>query len=255
MKSGTRSRPLGRRKPSVAARIRPFWILASLAAIVLVAAGAWLVQAPWFRIARVSVNVPLESPVTGDDVLRAAGVARGMNLWLLDTGAIARRVEAIPYVAAATIDREQVPQPSVELSVTLRRPSACVRAGDAVVTIDAAARVLQTGCALEAAARIDAGRATAPAPGGTIADPDLSRLLADAKILADAELGVRTLGRDRWGGLEAIDASGIRLRFGSDDDLAKKAALVAPVRAGVEPSRVIRVIDLRAPGTPIVDFR
>jgi hypothetical protein len=124
-----------------------------------------------------------------------------------------------------------------------------------VVTIDATARVLQTGCALAAAARIDAGAATVPAPGGTIADPDLSRLLADANILAAADLGIRTLGRDHWGGLEAVDVSGIRLRFGSDDDLAKKAALVAPVRAGVGPSRLIRSIDLRAPGTPIVVFR
>jgi hypothetical protein len=227
----------------------------SVAAIVLVAAGAWLVQAPWFRIARVNVNVPLESPVTADDVLGAAGVARGLNLWLLNTGAIAHRIEAIPYVDVATIDRAQVPAPSVELNITLRRPTACIRAGDAVVTIDATARVLQTGCALAAAARIDAGAATVPAPGGTIADPDLSRLLADANILAAADLGIRTLGRDHWGGLEAVDVSGIRLRFGSDDDLAKKAALVAPVRAGVGPSRLIRSIDLRAPGTPIVVFR
>ena len=257
MKSGTRARPrsLSRRKPSMAARIRPFWILAEVAAIVLVGAGAWLVQAPWFRIARVSVNVPLESPVAAGDVLRAAGVARGMNLWLLDTGAITRRIEAIPYVDVASLDRTQVPVPSVALSITLRRPSACVRAGEDVVTIDASARVLQIGCALAAAPRIDAGTARVPAPGGTIADPELSQLLADANVLAAADLGIRSLGRDRWGGLEAVDASGMRLQFGSDDDLAKKAALVAPVRAGVGRSRVIRGIDLRAPRTPIVDFR
>ena len=43
--------------------------------------------------------------------------------------------------------------------------------------------------------------------------------------------------------------------FGSDDDLAQKAALIGPVRAGVGSSRIIRAIDLRSPGTPIVDFR
>ena len=46
---------------------------------------------------------------------------------------------------------------------TVRRPTACVRAGDGVVTIDAGGRVLQDGCALRAAARIDAGSATVPA--------------------------------------------------------------------------------------------
>ena len=257
MKSGTRSRPrpLGRRKPSVAARIRPFWILGCFAAIVLIAAGAYLERAPWFRVRDVSISVPLGSPVTSDDVRRAAAIARGTNLWLLDTGAIVRRIEAIPYVDAATLDRTQVPQPAVALSITVRRPTACVRAGDGVVTIDAGGRVLQDGCALRAAARIDAGSATVPAPGGTIADPDLARLLADAKILGDANLTVRSLGRDRWGGLEAVDASGVRLLFGSDDDLAKKAALVGPVRAGIGSSRAVRAIDLRSSGTPIVDFR
>ena len=83
----------------------------------------------------------------------------------------------------------------------------------------------------------------------------MGRLLADAKILSDANLGIRSLGRDRWGGLEAVDASGVRLMFGADEDLAQKAALIGPVRAGVGRARTIRAIDLRSPGTPIVDFR
>jgi cell division protein FtsQ len=257
MKSGTRSRPapLGRRKPSVAARIRPFWILASLAAVALAAVAIWFVRAPAFRIAHVGVSVPLGSPVTSDEVRRAAAIGPGSNLWLLDTGAIALRIEAIPYVDTALVDRTQVPRPQVALSITVRRPSACLRAADRVVTIDATARVLQDGCAMPAAPRISAGTAALPAPGGSISDPDLGRLLADAKILSDANLGIRSLGRDRWGGLEAVDASGVRLMFGSDDDLAQKAALIGPVRAGVGSSRIIRAIDLRSPGTPIVDFR
>jgi hypothetical protein len=108
---------------------------------------------------------------------------------------------------------------------------------------------------MPAAPRISADTAAVPAPGGTISDPDLGRLLADAKILSDANLGIRSLGRDRWGGLEAVDASGVRLMFGADEDLAQKAALIGPVRAGVGRARTIRAIDLRSPGTPIVDFR
>jgi hypothetical protein len=252
----SRPRPLPRRrKASLAARVRPFWILG----IVLIAGLSWglyaLAGAPWFRVARVGIEVPLGSPVSREQVRGAAAIGSDANVWLLRTGAMARRIEAIPYVDRATVHRGQFPQPFVELSATVRRPSACLRGGGREVTIDASARVLQAGCALPGAARIDAGRDRLPAPGAWIADPDVNRLLADARVLADAELAVRNLGRDRWGGLEAVDVTGLTLRFGDDADLAAKAALVAPVRTGIGSKRRLRAIDLRAPATPVVQFR
>ena len=114
---------------------------------------------------------------------------------------------------------------------------------------------MQAGCAAPELARFDAGAARVPAPGGTVADAEIVRLLADAKTLGDASVAVRSLGRDRFGGLEAVDVTGVTLRFGEDDDLAKKAALVGPVRAGIGTKRPLRAIDLRAPGTPTVEFR
>jgi len=249
-------RPLPRRrKPSLAARAKPFWILA----VVLLAGLGWggyaLAGAPWFRVAHVGIDVPLGSPVSREQVRAAAAIGPDANVWLIRGGALARRVEAIPYVDRASIHRGQFPQPFVELGVTVRRPSACLRGAAGDVTIDATARVLQRGCALPAVARVDAGRAALPAPGATIADPDVGRLLADARVLADADLAVRSLGRDRWGGLEAVDVTGVTLRFGDDGDLAKKVVLVAPVRAGIGTKRPVRAIDLRAPATPVVEFR
>jgi hypothetical protein len=252
----SRPRPLPRRrKPSLAARMRPFWIL-GIVAIVGLSWGLYaLAGAPWFRVARVGVDVPLGSPVSREQVRAAAALGPDANVWLLRTGAMARRIEAIPYVERASVHRGQFPQPFVELAATVRRPSACVRSGGREVTIDASARVLQAGCALPAEPRIDAGPGKLPAPGAWIADPAVTKLLADAKILADAELAVRGLARDRWGGLEAVDVTGVTLRFGDDADLAAKAALVAPVRAGIGTKRKLRAIDLRAPATPVVQFR
>jgi POTRA domain, FtsQ-type len=244
-----------RRKPSVVARVKPFWIFIVLLLGLAGWGGAWLVQSPWFRVAHVGIDVPLVSPVSRDDVRRAAAIAPGANVWLLNPRAIARRIEAIPYVDRATVHRGQFPKPFVELAITVRRPTACVRAGRREVTIDATSRVLQAGCAAAPAARIDAGAAKIPAPGGTIADPGIARLLADGKTLADASLAVRSLRRDRWGGLEAVDVTGVTLRFGDDADLKSKAALVEPVRAGIGAKRPVKAIDLRAPGTPIVEFR
>lgn len=244
-----------RRKPSLAARVRPFWVLLVIALALVVWGGVWLAKSPWFRIARVAIDVPLASPVSRDEVRKAAAIPPGANVWLLNTGAIRRRTEAIPYVDRATVHRGQFPKPFVELAITVRRPTACLRAGQDEVTIDATRRVLQTGCATPASARIDAGSGRLPPPGGTVADPGVGRLLADAKTLADANLAVRSLGRDRWGGLEAVDVTGVTLRFGDDADLKAKAALVQPVRAGIEARRVVRAIDLRAPGTPTVEYR
>ena len=200
MKTGARdARPRARtmprrRKPSVAARIKPFWIFAVVLIGLLAWGGAWLVQSPWFRVTRVGIDVPLASPVSRDAVRAAAGISRDANVWLIDTRGAARRIEAIPYVDAASIHRGQFPKPFVELAVTVRRPSACVRGGGRDVTIDATARVLQAGCATASLPRIDAGQAAVPAPGATLSDPELGRLLADAKTLSDANLAVRRLG-------------------------------------------------------------
>ncbi|MDB5028648.1 MAG: Cell division protein FtsQ, partial [Candidatus Eremiobacteraeota bacterium] len=160
-----------RRKPSLAARIKPFWIVAILLVGLIGWGGAWLAQSPWFRIARVGIDVPLASPVSRDEVRAAASLSPDANVWLLDPRAVARRIEAIPYVGRASVHRGQFPAPFVELSIAVRRPSACLRASGRDVTIDATSRVLQNGCAASASAlaRIDAGAARVPPPGRSIA--------------------------------------------------------------------------------------
>ncbi|HYZ17440.1 MAG TPA: FtsQ-type POTRA domain-containing protein [Candidatus Acidoferrum sp.] len=244
-----------RRKPSLIARIRPFWIIALVLAVLLGWGGTALVQSPWFRLARLSIAVPIGSPVSREQIRAAAAIPAGANVWLIGTSGVERRVEAIPYVDRATVRRGQFPQPYVEIDAAMRRPSACIHGANREVTIDASARVLQTGCVIKGTAWIDAGKGKLPPPGGQVTDRDVTRLLADAKTLADANLAVRVLGRDRWGGLQAVDVTGLTLRFGDDADLAKKVALVAPVREGVGRKRLLRAIDLRAPATPVVEFR
>src|SRR6202163_4984631 len=160
-----------RRKASALARIKPFWIFAIILAGLIAWGGAWLAQSPWFRVTRVGIEVPLASPVSRDTVRAAAGISRDANVWLINTRAAARRVEAIPYVDGAEIRRGQFPKPFVELAITVRRPTACVSGGDdGDVTIDGTARVLQAGCAAAALPRIEAGKAAVPAPGGTRGD-------------------------------------------------------------------------------------
>ncbi|MBV9439863.1 MAG: FtsQ-type POTRA domain-containing protein, partial [Candidatus Eremiobacteraeota bacterium] len=184
----------------------------------------------------------------------AAAIAPDANVWLIDTRAVQQRIEAIPYVDRASVRRAQFPHPAVELAVTVRRPADCLRGDGGTVTVDAAARVLQRGCAVPAAPLVVASAAL-PAPGQTVSDASVTRLLRDEAILVQAGLGLRRIARDRWAGLEIVDRSGVTVRFGDDADLPHKAALVGPVRAGIGTRRPVAAIDLRAPATPIVEFR
>jgi len=248
----TSAKPRRRTKPSIAVRVRTFWVIAVLVACLGIALGVAFVNAPQLRVRSVAADVPPGTPVTQSAVLAAAAIDANANLWLLDTGAIRRRIEAIPYVATAAVHRRQFPQSAVQLTVTLRQPTGCVSMPGGAVTIDATERVLQTGCASAALPLVDAGAAVAAAPGSTLTEPDLNRLLADARTIG-AQIPVRIVRRDSFGGLQAVDAQGVLLEFGADADLLAKLALVEPIRHSAG-GRRLRAIDLRAPGTPVVEF-
>lgn len=208
--------------------------------------------APQLRVRSIDASVPAGGPVTKSAVIAAARIDADANLWLLNIGAIRRRLEAIPYVASAIVHRAQFPQPSVSLEVTLRAPASCVRSSGGTVTIDATARVLQPGCVSALLPLVDIGPAPAAAPGTILAAPDIDRLLGDARAIGE-HIPVRVVRRDGFGGLEAVDSRGVILKFGSDGDLPTKLALVEPIRSSAG-GRPLRAIDLRAPTTPIVEF-
>jgi len=243
-------RPLRRRsKRSLATRIRIVWVLVLIAVIIAAGAIFALITAPQFRI--VAIDTHIEGRlIARDDVLARAAIASGENIWLIHTHAAAQRIEAIPYVLAAHVER-RLPA-TVDITVTQRAAIGCLGSA-ALVTIDATLRVLQRGCARPELIRIDAPAAGAAKPGDTLGDPALVALVRDTATLADAGLTLRAAGRDPFGGLVVTDATGVRLLFGDDADLAAKAALVAPIRQAAK--RPLRTIDLRAPATPVVSYR
>ena len=248
----TVSRARRRTKPSIAGRVRTFWVIALLSACIVSALAFAFANAPQLRIRSVTANVPADGPVTAEAAIAAARIDPDANLWLLNTGAIRARLDAIPYVAKAGVHRAQFPHPAVVLDVTLRTPTGCVTTSSGTMTIDATARVLQRDCVSTALPQVDIGTGPAVAPGAILTAPNIDRLLADARAIGE-HIPVRTVRRDRFGGLEAIDARGVLLKFGSDADLPAKLALVEPIRRSAG-GRPLRVIDLRAPATPVVEF-
>jgi len=252
--TGARVKAVRRRtKPSLAGRVRTFWVVALLGLCGAVVLAVAVAEAPQLRVRSVNASVPAGGPVTRSAVIAAANIDPDANLWLLDTGAIRRRLEALPYVGAAAVHRAQFPRPAVTLEVSLRRPTGCVKSASGTVTIDATARVLQAGCVSGALPLVDIGAGAAAAPGAILAAPDIDHLLADAKTISD-QIPVRIVRRDRFGGLEAVDTTGVTLKFGSDADLTAKLALVEPIRQSAGRGRPLRAIDLRAPATPVVEF-
>jgi cell division protein FtsQ len=243
-------RPLRRRsKRSLATRIRIVWVLVVLALIAGAGLVYALVTAPQFRIVAVETHIEGRL-IARSEVLARAEIGDGENIWLIHTHAAASRIEAIPYVLDARVER-RLPA-TVAITVTQRTPAACL-AGPAPLTIDATLRVLQDGCARPDLIHIDAPAPPAVRPGSTIDDPALGALVRDTATLAGAGIVLRTAGRDGFGQVVVTDATGVQMLFGDDADLATKAALVAPIRQAAK--RPLRAIDLRAPATPVVSYR
>jgi cell division protein FtsQ len=240
-----------RSKPSFRARLRTFWVLGAF----LIAAGAYslwlLVQAPWFRAQGIEVSGNLHVPSA--QIVARAGLDPHANVWLLDTRAVERRVEAIPYVERARVSRG-LPA-SVAVAVSERAVDGCVRGSGFAFAVDAAQRVLQAGCHGGPTYELPK-LATEPPPGRFLNDATLTELQGDAHALAAAGRHLTDFSLDSFGQLEAVMPGGIRVRFGSDDDLSRKERLIDPILTalGVRVAGVV-AIDLRAPGTPVVEHR
>lgn len=240
-----------RSKPTLLARLRRFWILIAVVATAAAVAGYLLASRPELRVH--SITVSGNHVVETRSIVAAAAIPLDQNVWFLNTGAIARRIEAIPYVATAKVHRRLLAD--IELSVTERAPVACVFAGDEGYTIDAQLRVLADGCAATLP-RYVVTLAAPPKPGVFLPPDQAGRLRSDDVTLAGAGIAVRALSFDRFGSLDATTTTGLALQLGDDADLAAKARLIGPILESTQKRlHAILGIDLRAPSTPIVTFK
>jgi len=99
----------------------------ALAGVVIIAAVGWALLGNRLLVVR-SVTVTGTHLLTPAQVLAAAGVPLGTPLMNVDTGAVTRRVEAIPKVASATVTKDWPDH--VAITVTERVPVIAVRMAD-----------------------------------------------------------------------------------------------------------------------------
>ncbi len=215
-------------------------LLAALSTVCL-AGLAWLaVQSPLLDVDRVSVRGT--EHLSPAEVRRAAGVERRDALLLVDRGAVARRVEQLPWAADVSVGR-RLPGTLV-IDVTERRPVAWVHADGRVL-----ARVPEPPSGLAELQGVgdvpEPGRSVGRAAAVLRAVGDLPAGLR-AEVASARTEGGRSVVRFREGpGAPPVG----EIRLGGLDDLpAKVAAAVAVV--GKLDGRVA-YLDVSVPQAPV----
>jgi cell division protein FtsQ len=200
------------------------------------------------------------------DILLAAALKKGSNVWLLDTSAAERRIEMLPWIDQADVRRAWPDR--VSISVTERTPVARVAVPDTgsaeepaqeVALIDASMRVLALGQSSRDAKALPLFRiAPQPAqlePGAEVRNSDIEHVY-DAMVQLRA-LGLRILEVDLkpTTGVTVMCDDGLHVILGSDGDLAKKVSLLKAIAPKITAPRDVVYVDLRSVRAPTVLYR
>lgn len=213
-------------------------VLLAITGVACVVGLAWvIVQSPLLAVEHVRVR---GAQHTGADaVLHAAAVGEHVPVLLVDTGAIARRVEHLPWVARAVVHRD--PPHALRIDVTERVMVAWVPApapATAVGLVDDTGRVVAVAPHAPRGLPEITGVPFVPAPGATIRPATL------AHVLAPLPAGLRSEVRTVTG-----DAASATLVLQSGDAAQSPAGggpTVSPPAA--DEVRLGPAVDLRAKG-------
>jgi len=236
-----------RSRPSRRARLRRRARIVVTVVLILAAVGAgghWLLTTERFAVA--SVEVRGVSRMSPEQIVAAAAIPHGTNIFRLDPADVIGRVEALPEVREAALARE-LPN-RVVISVEERRPFTLVHGGR-LHWMDEEGRLL--GTALEAVASpmpvisgltADelASMRTTPGPKARVAIAVIRALLRSGSGLA-AEISEIDMSRREGPVLYTVD--GVEVRLGNEDweeRLARLEGVLAQVGA-----QDVRAVDLR----------
>jgi cell division protein FtsQ len=229
-------RALGRR------RLRILIVCSST--IVSLGIAFLVVHSPVLDVDRVQVVGAHE--LTAANVRGAAHVHVHSPLLFLDAGAVARRVEALPWVEHATVQRDF--PGTVRIVVTEYTPTAYVRAGTNVVLIAANGRAIARVHRAPANVVEVRGVRAAPNAGELLSPPEAANVVPQLPVALAQQVRAVDVSDS---GVSLVIARGGVIRFGNTDDLAAKAAAALAVLAqhGDAP---FSYIDVSTPSTPVL---
>lgn len=226
-------------------------LIALCALLVLVALA---VAAVWPGFDPKTVGVTGNERVPRSEILDRAAIASDQSMWFQSVGAISRRIEAIPYIASASVRR--LPPASILILVSERTPFAVVQSGDDAAVVDRDLRVLQEATGAQTLPVFSVKPGLALVPGAFLTQTGIVTLRDDYEAMIAAHVSPRELELDRFGGLVATMRDGIRVLLGDENDFGKKLALVDPILSQVVANqRQVAAIDLRAPAAPVIVYR
>jgi cell division protein FtsQ len=221
-------------------RLRITLVVAST--IVVVGLAYLAVRSPLFDVDHIRVNGARRESTA--DIRAAARVDLGAPLLFVDTGAVARRVERLPWVEHARVHRD-LPG-TLTITVTDFVPTAFVHApGGRVALIASTGRVIALGRKIPTAAIEIRGERVVPAVGSLLSPPEAANVVR--QLPARLRERVSAIDVDVF----ALEVrGGGQIRLGSLDHLRAKgvAALAVLDHLGSAP---FTYIDVSAPQAPV----
>jgi cell division protein FtsQ len=233
-------------------------LLAIVAVIAAVVGYKLLAMSSAFAVTQVQVSGA--KPLLAREIHAAVeSVAGGRSLLQVDRGAIARRLEAMPYVQSVSIDRA-FPH-TLAVRVVVEHPAVVVMAGQTGYLVSADGRVLaQTAKAPAALPRVTAAGTTALTVGRDNGDGSVAAAL---QVLAATPPGFRKgVGRITTlipgpGTITAVIGKRIQLRLGDTSQLTLKLEVVQRVMQRIRGAQrtELAYIDVTAPSRPAYGMR
>lgn len=202
-----------------------------------------------------------------DEVVAAAALPPNQNAWLIDRRSVERRIAALPWVGQSSV---HVSWPNhLTIDVVERRPVARVaiaatggeeEPAPRYAVIDQSQRVLAVSEDSGAQAQLPVLVVTPPpagdaAPGSDLGSKDVAEALAAYQRLSALGLHVSEVAIALSTGISATADRNLRVLFGEDEDLAKKAQLFQAIVAKISTPERIAYIDVRSIRTPTVLYR
>jgi cell division protein FtsQ len=241
-----------RARPRAGRRVGRFTMMmaAVLAVTAVLAGGAagvhWLLSSPRFAVAEVEVRGA--SRLRPEDVIRAAGIWRGQNLFLLNTEAAVMAVESLPQVRRAEVIRSWPNR--VALVVEERRPFTLVHAGhlhwvdEGGVALAPERRAVAVGLPVISGLTAEELAAANRAPSPRVATGlSLIRMLLRSGSPLTAQISEVDVSRNDGPVLYTVD--GIEVRLGAEEWEARIPRLMGVLAQLASSGEAVSAIDLR----------
>jgi cell division protein FtsQ len=225
-------------------------VLACLTLAAMSTVALTVVRSPLFEVRHVDVSGALHTPRSS--ILAVTGLAAHPTMAGVDTESLARRIEGLPWVARAEVEKSW--PSTVEVVVEERTPVAQVAEPKGRwALLDAAGRVLEVSHGERGDLPALLGDGTPGRPGSRLAGSGPGALAVAAALPSSLRGDVSSV-EEVSGEVDMTLRSGVEVRLGPPSDLAAKfeATLTVIERAS---TNGVAVIDVRAPEDPALTPR